>query len=119
MNGAEWLAGVLVALLSLYGCASLIRRVCLWFARCSGCCYCCRLAVPRNRTALAPLVRCLHSQTMWEEPAVCRQTLMLLPEGTAENSEELEKMLYQNPTVVPVTATQLMEMLELLMQECG
>ncbi len=118
MNGGEWIAGVLVALLSLYGCAALIRRLCLWFTRCPGCCFCCRLAVPRNQAALAPLLRCLQSQAVWDDPAVCRQTLMLLPEGMTESGEEMEKLLCQAPAVVPVTATQLMEMLELLMREC-
>ena len=118
MSGG-WIAGVLVALLALYGCAALIRRLCLWFTRCPGCCFCCRLAVPRRRAALAPLVRCLQSQTAWDDPAVCRQTLMLVPEGVAETGEELEKLMRQAPAVVPVTAAQLMEMLELFIQECG
>ncbi len=119
MNGGEWIAGALVALLAVYGCGALIRRVCLWFTRCSGCCFCCRLAVPRNRAALAPLVRCLQSQTLWENPAECRQTLMLLPDGVTETGEEIEMLLRQAPSVVPVTAAQLMEMLELLIRECG
>ena len=119
MTNGEWLAGVLVALLSLYGCAALIRRLCLWFTRCSHCCYCCRLAVPRDRAALSPLVRCLQSQTMWDDPATCRQTLLLLPEDTIDNDEQLENLLRQAPAVVPVTAAQLLEMLDLLMRECG
>ncbi len=119
MTGGEWIAGVLVALLALYGCAALIRRLCLWFTRCSGLCFCCRLAVPRGQAALTPLLRCLQSQTMWDDPTECRQTLVLLPESVAIAGSEMEKAVSQAPAVVPVTVTQLMEMLDLLMQECG
>ena len=119
MTGGEWIAGVLVALLAVYGCGALIRRLCLWFTRCSGLCFCCRLVVPQKRASLAPLMRCLQSQTAWDNPVECRQTLVLLPEGMAETGEELENLVRQSPAVVPVTVTQLLEMLELLMQECG
>lgn len=117
MRVGEMMAAVLVLLLALYGCAGLIRRVCLWLTSCPGCAYCCRLAVPRRHTALAPLARCLQSQTVWDDPTGCGHTLLLLPENREENPEELDKIWSQAPTVIPVTAAQLQEMLEILAQE--
>ena len=118
MLGGDWLAGVLVALLAMYGCAALIRRLCLWFTRCSGLCFCCRLAVPQTRASLAPLLRCLQSQAMWDNPVECRQTLVVLPEDISPG-EEIDQLMRQAPAVIPVTATQLLEMLDLLVRECG
>lgn len=117
MGIGDMVAAVLVLLLALYGCAGLIRRVCLWATRCPGCAFCCRLAVPRRDAALAPLVRCLQSQTVWEDHGGCRHTLLLLPDETAEDPQELEKIWSQAPAVVPVTAAQLSEMLQVLAQD--
>lgn len=116
MQVGERIAAILVLLLALYGCAGLIRRLCLRLFRCSECAYCCRLAVPRRGAALEPLARCLHSQTVWDDPVQCRHTLLLLPAELSEE-EELETLLQQAPAVLPVTAEQLLEMLRVLAQE--
>lgn len=117
MRVGEMIVAVLVLLLALYGCAGLIRRLCLWLTRCPGCAFCCRLAVPRRHTALAPLVRCLQSQTVWDDPTGCGHTLLLIPDTVSEQEEELETILRQAPAVLPVTADQLYEMLRALMTE--
>ncbi len=117
MGIGDMIAAVLVLLLALYGCAGLIRRVCLWLTRCPGCAFCCRLAIPRPNAALAPLVRCLQSQTVWDDYGGCRHTLLLLPDTTAEDPQELETIWRQAPAVLPVTAAQLCEMLQVLAQE--
>ena len=53
---------------------------------------------------------------MWDNPVECRQTLVLLPEDISPG-EELEQLMRQAPAVVPVTAAQLTEMLQVLAQE--
>jgi len=117
MRVGEMMAAVLVLLLALYGCAGLIRRVCLWLTRCPGCAYCCRLAVPRHGAAMAPLVRCLQGQSVWDDPTGCWCTLLLLPDSPEETPEELERILREAPAVVPVTAARLMAMLEQLAEK--
>ena len=109
----EAIALILMLLLALYGCAQLIRRFCLWVTRCPRCAWCCRVAVPRSRTALAPLLRCLESQAVWDDwggiSADCRRTLVLLPDALTQ--EELTPLLREAPSVIPVTASQLHAML--------
>lgn len=117
MKIGEMIAAVIILLLALYGCAGLIRRACLWLTRCPGCAFCCRLAVPRHGTALAPLVRCLQSQTVWEDPDGCGHTLLLLPDEIQEDEQELETILREAPSVLLVTADQLCDMLQVLVQE--
>ena len=114
MQIGESLALVLVLLLSLYGCAALIQRLCLWFAGCPGCAVCCRIAIPHKGAELAPLVRCLQSQTIWDEPSRCRCTLLLMP---SECDEFEEKIFCDAPGVIPVTPQQLTMMLEWVAQE--
>ncbi len=104
------LAAMFVVLLALYGCAQLIRRVCLWITRCPRCTWCCRVAVPHSRTELEPLFRCLESQAVWAESADDRRTLVLLPEGTV-GQPELTALMEEHPSVIPVTASQLYAML--------
>ena len=116
MTIGETIARIILILLAVYGCAQLIRRLCLWFNRCPDCAVCCRLAVPRRGTAMAPLVGCLQGQTVWSEPA-CRCTLLLLPSHTEETAAELEYILQEAPAVVPVTPEQLTAMLEQLAKE--
>ena len=108
---------IVLVLLALYGCVALIRRLCLWFVRCPGCAVCCRLAVPRQRAALAPLVRCLQGQMVWDDPAQCRCTLVLLPEEGAESCQEIDKIFEDAPGILPVTKDQLFELLEWLAKE--
>ncbi len=103
------LAAMVVVFLALYGCAQLIRRVCLWLTRCPRCTWCCRVAVPRSRAALEPLFRCLESQAVWADPD-CRRTLVLLPED-AVGAPELTALMGEHPSVIPVTAPQLHAML--------
>ena len=117
MGIGDKIAAVVVLLLALYGCAGLIRQICLWLTRCPGCAFCCRLAVPRRHTALAPLVRCLQSRAVWDDPSGCVHTLLLLPDEVSENGQELEKMLFEAPTVLPVTAAQLYDMVRVWAQE--
>ena len=108
---------IVLILLALYGCVALIRRLCLWFVRCPGCALCCRVAVPRNRAALAPLVRCLQGQMVWEDPAGCRCTLVLLPEDSEETDQEMETIFSQSPGIVPVNRRQLTELLDWMIRE--
>ena len=117
MGIGEGIAAVAVLLLALNGCAGLIRQACLWMTRCPRCATCFRVAVPRAHTALAPLARCLQSRAVWDDPRGCRYTLLLLPEQPAEDPEELERIWRQSPAVLPVTASQLYEWLQVLAQE--
>lgn len=116
MSIGEIIAWVAVLLLALYGCAQLIRRLCLWATRCSGCAVCCRLAVPREEAALVPLLQCLESQAVWEESAQCRQTLVLLPKGMDPQAPELQTVLEQTPSVILVTQEQLVQTMQQLQE---
>jgi len=104
----------ILVLLALYGCAQLIRRVCLWVFRCPQCVLCCRLAVPQEGAALAPLAHCLQSQMLWEDAVGCRHTLVLLPEMMEETPQELECIFSECPSVVPTTIEGLQELLQQL-----
>lgn len=117
MGIGESIAAVVVLFLALNGCAGLIRQICLWLTRCPKCAWCFRLVVPRENTALAPLARCLQSRAAWDDPSGCKQTVLLLPNKPAEKPEELELIWNDAPAVIPVTADQLHEMLQVLMQE--
>ena len=108
---------IVLVLLALYGCVALMRRLCLWFVRCPGCAVCCRVAVPRNRAALAPLVRCLQGQAVWEDPSGCRCTLVMLPEDMEETCEETDKIFDATPGIIPVTKEQLTALLDWLIKE--
>ena len=103
MTWGESLAWFCIVLLSVYGCAQGIRRLCLWLTRCPRCVECCRLAIPRDRAELEPLVRCLQSQAVWEDPTVCRHTLVVLPEDVDTEGERLWKLFEEAPWVIPVT----------------
>ncbi|MBQ5840799.1 MAG: hypothetical protein IIW40_02470, partial [Clostridia bacterium] len=78
MKLGETIALILALLLALYGCAQLVRRLCLWAVRCPACVTYLRLAIPKKSAELAPLFRCLQAQTVWEERR-CEGTLVLLP----------------------------------------
>jgi len=117
MEIGEIIAWILILLLALYGCAQLIRRLCLWVTRCPDCAICCRLAVPRQQAALAPLLRCLQSQSVWDDPTGCRYTLVLLPEMTPQQRQALEPLLREAPAVTPVTAEELAALLAAETQE--
>ena len=108
---------ILLVLLALYGCVALIRRLCLWFVRCPGCAVCCRVVVPRNRAALAPLVRCLQGQAVWDDSSGCRCTLVLLPEDGEESYQEIDKIFEEASGLIPVTKDQLTELLDWLIKE--
>ena len=103
MNIGNVIGWIVLVLLALYGCAQLIRRLCLWIFRCPQCALCCRIAVPQDGAALAPLARCLQAQTVWEDASGCRCTLMLLPTSAEESPEELERILSECPAVIPIT----------------
>ncbi len=106
-EGIVWIA---VLLLALYGCASLIRRICLRFSRCPGMARLYRVAVPGNPAALEPLFRCLQAQAAWgEEP--CCATLLLMPPVAAEEQLTVRSLLKENPAVTPVTAEELLHLI--------
>ena len=113
----EGLAWVGVLLLAVYGCTQMVRRLCLWLTRCPRCVECCRLALPRQQAELAPLVRCLQSQAVWDEPATCRYTLVVLPQGIEATDEELKRIFDEAPWVIPVTCEDLTAMVRQVMTE--
>ena len=115
MNWQEILGWIVLILLAVYGCAQAIRRCCLWLFRCGDCAFCCRLAVPRDGEAVLPLIRCLQSQSAWEDTYGCRYTLMLLSDGTDTFSPEVELALQECPSVIPVGSEDLQEVLAILL----
>lgn len=121
MNHEETIAWVVVLLLALYGCAQVIRRLCLWLTRCPGCAVCCRVAVPRKGAALAPLVRCLESQAVWGDGGCPygegRHTLLVLPPLSEEERLQLPVLRREAPSVIPVTADQVYAILQQLAAE--
>ena len=117
MKIGEILAAVWVLLLALYGCAGLMRRVCLWLFSCSRCAHCYRIAVPDPDVEMEPLLRCLQSQTVWDDLCPCHHTLLLLPDEWTASDEEAETMLRQAPAVIPVTANDLVDMIRTLSQK--
>ncbi len=113
MNIGEWVAWILVLFLSLYGCAHLIQRLCLWVTRCdkSVCFY--RLAVPRSVRSLEPLMRCLQAQTAWGE-GECYRTLVLLPSLTEEERQLADRLMRDDPSVIPMTEKEMVTLLSVL-----
>ncbi len=109
----EWIAWVIVLLLSLYGCAQLIRRLCLWATRCDKAVTFYRLAVPRSLRSLEPLLRCLQAQTAWRE-GDCRRTLVLLPTLTEEERQVADRLLREDPSVIPMTEKEMITLLSVL-----
>ena len=105
MNILEPLTWVGVLLLALYGCANLIRRICLRLTRCDRSVAFYWLAVPPHGMAVEPLCRCLQSQTAWK--GECTRTLLLLPECTPEETELATRLLAENPSVVPLAEPEL------------
>ncbi|MBQ4612955.1 MAG: hypothetical protein IJB26_05385 [Clostridia bacterium] len=109
MTLGEWLAAVGVLLLSLYGCAQLIRRVCLWIWRCPRNVRCYRLAVPRDGGAIEPLFRCLQAQDAWAD-AGAQCTMVLMPPLDEARQLVVDRLIEENPSVVAVTAAELAAM---------
>ena len=105
-----------VMLLAVYGCAQGIRRLCLWLTRCPRCVACCRLAVPQNGAELAPLVRCLQSQAVWDEPATCRYTFVVLPPDVDRTTEDVKRIFDDAPWVIPITYDELAAMVRQVAQ---
>lgn len=99
-EGFAWFS---VVLLAVYGCTQAVRRLCLWLTRCPRCVECCRLAIPRERAELAPLLRCLQSQAVWDDPTICRHTLVVLPPDADLADEEFIRIFEEAPAVIPVT----------------
>lgn len=103
MGVGEWLAWVLLLLLALYGCAQLIRQLCLWFWRCKDVdLY--RVAVPRQPRAVEPLLRCLQAQAAWQEGA---HTFVLLPDSRKGELAVIRQLAQEMPTVTPVDPEEL------------
>ena len=113
----EILAWIAFLLLAVYGCAQGVRKVCLWWFRCPRCVECCRLAIPHQRAELEPLVRCLQSQAVWDEPAVCRYTLVVLPQDVDPADEALKRIFEETPWVIPVTCENLTAVVRQVMIE--
>ena len=101
MNVLEVISWVGVLLLALYGCANLIRRICLWATQCDRTVTFYWLAVPPRNMAIEPLCRCLQAQTAWQDK--CSQTILLLPNESAEDAHLAARLLAENPSVVPLT----------------
>lgn len=103
MGVGEWLAWVLLLLLALYGCAQLIRQLCLWFWRCKDVdLY--RIAVPRRPRAVEPLLRCLQAQAAWQEGA---HTFVLLPSRCSGELTVMRQLAQEVPAVTPVAPEEL------------
>lgn len=113
----ESVAGFLVVLLAVYGCAQAVRRLCLWLTRCPRCVECCRLAIPQKKAELAPLLRCLQSQSVWDDPVICRHTLVVLPPDVDVADSALQKMFEEAPAVIPVTCEDLLALVSQRMKE--
>lgn len=110
MGVMECVAWVTVLFLALYGCASLIRRICLRISRCPHVGRLYRVAVPKSGKAMEPLFRCLQAQAAWgEEP--CCATLLLMPPVAAEEQGLVRRLLQENPAVTPVTVQELIDVL--------
>ena len=112
MNIGNVVGWIVLVVLALYGCAQLIRCLCLWVFRCPRHVLCCRLAVPQKCAALAPLARCLQAQTVWEDASGCRFTLMLMPKTAEETPEELACIFSECPAVIPITIDGLQDWLQ-------
>lgn len=110
MTTGEMLGYAVALLLAVYGCACLIRRVCLWFVRCPRCAATYRLVLPYRNTAPEPLCRCLQSQAVWESREGCVHTFLLLSEATAE--EWASPLSERYPSVTPITKEDLISLLE-------
>lgn len=106
MGFGEWLAAVVVLLLALYGCAQLIRRLCLWVTRCPRAVICLRLAVPQEHGAIEPLFRCLQAQAAWAD-ARTERTLVVIPSLGEEQQRMVARLEEDNPAVTAVTAEEL------------
>lgn len=113
----EGLAWIVVLLLAVYGCAQVARNVCLWWTRCPRCVECCRLAIPHQKAELEPLVRCLQSQAVWDEPMLCRHTLVVLPQGVDPTDWEMKRIFAEASWVIPVTCEDLLDMVRQMAQE--
>lgn len=113
----EAVAWFAVVLLTVYGCAQMIRRMCLWLTRCPRCVECCRLAIPRARTDLAPLLRCLQCQAVWDDPAICRHTLVVLPSDADLSDETLQKLFEEAPAVIPIKTEDLVALVQQIIEE--
>ena len=113
-EASAWFA---VVLLTVYGCAQAVRRLCLWITRCPRCVECCRLAIPRETAELAPLLRCLQSQAVWDDPAICRHTLVVLPPNVDWTDETLQKLFEEAPAVIPVTCEDLAALVQQMIKE--
>lgn len=116
MTWSEGVAWFLVVLLAVYGCAQGVRRLCLWLTRCPQCVECYRLALPRERAQLAPLVRCLQCQAVWEDPVICLHTLVVLPPQTDRTDPELQKIFSEAPSVIPIMSEELPDMVRIYME---
>ena len=105
MEFLEALTWVGILLLSLYGCANVMRRLVLAMTRCDRSVTFIRLAIPPRDMAIEPLSRCLQAQTAWR--GECIQTLLLLPNDSSEQERIAVRLLADNSTVVPMTEREL------------
>ncbi len=106
MGIGEWTAWVLVLLLALYGCAGLIRRICLWMNHCPKTVKCYTVAFPPDGASLEPLFRFLQAQTAWGEDGRC-PAVLVLPDLTTEEKTIAERLCRENPAVIPIEIREL------------
>lgn len=111
MGIGEWIAWTGVLLLALYGCACLIRRLCLRVSRCPDTVRMYRVAVPRTGRGLEPLFRCLQAQAAWHEE-LCGHTMVVLPPLTAEERRLADRLIEEHPAIQPVTLAELSALME-------
>ena len=107
MNLGEWIAWVVLLLLALYGCAQLIRQMCLWFWRCKDV-QIYRIAVPQKCRAVEPLLRCLQAQAAWEDGA---HTYVLLPDTHSGELAIARRLAKEVPAVTPVDPEELYDVI--------
>ena len=103
MKIGEWLAWMALLLLALYGCAQLIRRVCLWFTLIPRSVRCCRVAVPEGKEAIEPLLRCMQAQAAWNK----EEMLLVLPPLSGEEQTVVRRAAAETPAVTPVLPAEL------------
>ncbi len=112
MEIGETIAYIVTLLLAVYGCAQLLRQLCLWLVRCPRCAACYRLAIPRRAAALEPLLRCLQAKAVWGEG---EELWLVLPEDWQQRLPS--DLLEQTGCVKPVTLSWVMSALEKELQD--
>lgn len=112
MEFLEALTWVGILLLSLYGCANVMRRLVLAATKCDRSVTFLRLAIPPRDMAVEPLSRCLQAQASWR--GECSQTILLLPDDSPEQARVVARLLECDKTVVPMTGREMISFVSTL-----